>query len=272
MGSSVEVNSNNYDAEVVVKSYEKPVLVDFSATWCGPCQMLKPVLEKLVQEYDFVLAKVDIDENPDLASSFGVEGVPDVRIVTQGEMIPGFVGALSEPQLRDLLRRLNLKSDLEAGLEAAQKAVARGDHPQAKHIFDQLFANYPHNHQVTLEAAKFLVKLNQLDSASTLLATIGLDDQEYYRQAQGVKALIQFRKEANNLGESELDQLFAQASRLVIQENYEQALQSFLAIVERDRRYRDDGARRAMLSVFDILGKDHLLTQKYQSELMLTLY
>ena len=272
MGYSIEVNSSNYETEVVEKSYETVVIVDFFATWCGPCQMLKPMLEKLVQEYDFVLAKVDIDKNPDLANAFGIEGVPDVRIVTQGDMLPGFVGVLSEPQLRDLMGRLNLKSDLEAGLAEAQQAIAIGNQQQAKHLFDKLFAQYPNHPSVAIEAAKFLVSLNQLDDANQMLATIEQDNQEYFPQAQALKAIIQFQQEVNNPGESELDRLFAQANRLSLDQKYEDALQILLSIVERDRKYRDDGARKAMLAIFDLLGNDHPLTKQYRSQLMMTLW
>ena len=272
MGYSVEVNSSTYATEVVEKSYEKPVLVDFFATWCGPCQMLKPMLEKLIKEYDFVLAKVDIDQNQDLANKFGIEGVPDVRIVTKGEMLPGFVGVLPEPQLRELLTKLNLNSDLEIGLEAIQEAKAAGDLKRAKQLFDQLFEKYPENRDLVLESAKFLVSLNQLEAATKMLETIGIEEKEYYSKAQGLKSLIFFKQEAKNAGESELDQMFSEAARLTLEENYEAALKLFLNIVETSRKYKDDGGRKAMLAIFHILGNQHPLTKKYQQQLMLTLY
>ncbi len=272
MGSSVEVNSSTYATEVSEKSYEKPVLVDFFATWCGPCQILKPILEKLVKEYDFVLAKVDIDQNPALANQFGIEGVPDVRIVLKGEMLPGFVGVLPEPQLRELLANLHLKSELEIGLEAIQEAKAAGKMKRAKQLFDQLFAKYPENQRLVIESAKFLISLNQLESAEKMLATIGADDREYYPQAKAVKALIAFKQEAENPGESELDQKFARAARLTLQEDYEAGLKLFLEIVGTDRKYKGDGARKAMLAVFNLLGDRHPLTKEYQQQLMLTLY
>ena len=92
MGISIEVDNTTFDTEVLKNSHKKPVLVDFYATWCGPCKMLKPILEKLVQEYDFILAKVDVDQNPHLAQTYGIEGLPDVRVVSVGEVKTGFVG------------------------------------------------------------------------------------------------------------------------------------------------------------------------------------
>ena len=107
--STSDVNQSTFLAEVLEKSHQTPVVVDFFATWCGPCQMLKPLLEKLVPEYGLVLAKVDIDENPGLAQEYGVSGVPDVRIVVDGLVQPGFVGMLPEPKLREMLQRLKFK-------------------------------------------------------------------------------------------------------------------------------------------------------------------
>lgn len=136
MGTSVDVNSENFMAEVAEKSFEKPVLVDFFAQWCGPCQLLKPMLEKLVQEHDVVLAKVDIDRSPDLANTYRVEGVPDVRVVMQGKMYSGFVGVLPEPQLKDFVTQLSAfyaqlgsKSELELSLESVQQQIAEGNIP-----------------------------------------------------------------------------------------------------------------------------------------------
>ncbi|MGL5871048.1 MAG: tetratricopeptide repeat protein [Xenococcaceae cyanobacterium] len=272
MGLSVEVNSDNYNTEVVEKSYEKPIIIDFFATWCGPCQILKPILEKLVKEYDFVLAKVDIDRSPELASQFSIEGVPDVRVVVKGEMMPGFVGVLPEEQLRQLLNKLNLKSNLDIELETIREAKARGDFQQAKAIFDRLFERYPENKLLVIESAKFLIDLDRLESASKILATVNVSDSEYYSHAQRLRSLIFFKEVAETPEESELAQKFSQASRLTLQEDYETALKLFLEIVKGDRKYKNDGARKAMLAIFTLLGNDHALTNEYQKQLMMTLY
>jgi len=272
MGISLETDSNNFATEVVEQSYQQPVVVDFYATWCGPCKILKPILEKLAQEYDFTLAKIDIDKNPELANSYHVEGVPDVRIVNQGEVLPGFVGVLPEPKIREMLEQLNLKSRLEIDLENLQKAVASGDAKQAKKLFDELFEKYPGNPRITIEAAKFLISLNRFEDATKLLDTIPPSERAVYSEAEGVKALIHFKQEAENQGESELDQSYAEACRLTLESNYDRALQLFLEIVGTSRKYKDDGARKAMLSIFNLLGDEHPLTQQYRKQLMLKLY
>lgn len=273
VGVSVEVNKANFEADVIQASFDRPVLVDFYAHWCGPCQMLKPMLERLVQEYDFVLAKIDIDQNPELASAYHIEGVPDVRIVSQGNVQPGFVGVLPEPQLRDLLNQLNLKSDLDLGLEAAQRATATGDIDQAKRLFAELIEKYPQNRKLALAAAKFLIKTDRLGSAEKLLASVQPNEKPYYAQAAALMELMQWRSEGQNPRiESELDQAFFQARQQALDDHYEAALQGLLALVSKNRKYRNDGARKAMLTLFDLLGDDHPLTRHYRKQLTQTLY
>ncbi len=277
MGMSIEVTNDNFAAEVVQRSYDKPVLVDFFAQWCGPCQLLKPLLEKLAQEYDFVLAKIDIDQNPELAKTYGVEGVPDVRFVVDGAIANGFVGMLPEPQVRDLLTQLNLKSPLEDGLDAIRAAKASGDLAQTKRLFGELIQTHPDDRRLILEAAQFLVSQNSLESAEKLLSIIQESEKPYFQMAQAVRGLIQFTRELATLPDSDseagsLDRQYAQAVQATLAEDYETALQSFLAIVGRDRKYRQDGARKAMITVFDLLGDDNFLTKDYRKKLMQTMY
>jgi putative thioredoxin len=272
MGISIETDSNNFATEVVEQSYQQPVVVDFYATWCGPCKILKPILEKLSQEYEFTLAKIDIDQNQDLANAYHVEGVPDVRVVNQGEVLPGFVGVLPEPKIREMLEQFNFKSSLEIDLESLKKAVASGDAKQAKKLLDELFNKYPGNPRITIEAAKFLISLNRFEDATKLLDTIPPSEREIYSEARGVKAIIHFKQEAENPGETDLDKSYSEACRLTLASDYDRALQLFLEIVGTSRKYKDDGARKAMLSIFNLLGDEHPLTQQYRKELMLQLY
>lgn len=277
MGMSIEVTNDNFAAEVVQRSYDKPVLVDFFAQWCGPCQLLKPLLEKLAQEYDFVLAKIDIDQNPELAKTYGVEGVPDVRFVVDGAIANGFVGMLPEPQVRDLLTQLNLKSPLEDGLDVIRAARASGDLALAKRLFGELIQTHPEDRRLILAAAQFLVSQNSLESAEKLLSIIQEPEKPYFQMAQAVRGVIQFTRELATLPDSDseagsLDWQYAQAVRATLAEDYEIALQSFLAIVGRDRKYRQDGARKAMITVFDLLGDDDSLTKDYRKKLMQTMY
>ena len=112
-----EVNDDNFTEEVIEKSTGKPVLVFFHAIWCPFCQELSPRLEKLSSDYDLVLTKVDVDQNPELVQAYGVQGFPDVRLINNGQVTDSFVGALPDPLIRDFLFQNELQPNafLEGG-------------------------------------------------------------------------------------------------------------------------------------------------------------
>lgn len=278
MGTSIEVDSTNFMAEVAEKSFEKPVLVDFFAQWCGPCQMLKPLLEKLVQEHDVVLAKVDIDRSPDLASAYRIEGVPDVRVVMQGKMYAGFVGVLPEPQIRDFLTQLTAfygqlgsKSELESQIEAVQQLIVSGKIQEAKDQLAQMREQNSDNAALKIFSASFLIGLDELGEAERVLAPI-YEGTEGFAQAEALRNLIYLKLDSAKPYTHDLDEPFFSAVKSTLSADYETALQGFLAIVKQDRKYREDGARKAILMVFDLLGDEHPLTKEYRKQLTSSLY
>jgi putative thioredoxin len=272
MGQSIVVNQAEFDQAVLQPSFDRPVIVDFFATWCGPCQLLKPMLETLAQEYDFTLAKVDIDQNPELAKAFGVEGVPDVRIVTQGQVQEGFVGVLPEPQLRELLNGLGLRSALEDDLAALASAQAHGDLAEVLPALATLLTRYPNNGQILLKAAQVYLAQGDDALAAQYLDLIDPSDRTTADQADGLRGLVTLRQTLTDLGDSELDMAFGKAGHAALAGDFALALEGFLGVVERDRTYRSDAGRKAMLTVFKLLGDSDPLTLTYRKRLMQALY
>jgi len=158
-------------------------------------------------------------------------------------------------------------------LEEVKIEVLNGNREKAEEIFKYLLDRYPDNKKIILEAAKFFINENKLDIAEKLLNEIKEYDREYYAEAQVVKELITFKKVCEEGKEiTEIDKLFKEASCAVLEGDYKKALDIFLIIVQKDRNYRDDGARKAMIAIFNLLGEGDELTREYRRKLAMVLY
>lgn len=272
MGSAIAIHGNNFQTEVLDRSHQQLVMVDFYATWCGPCQMLKPILEKLVSEYDVALAKVDIDQNSELADRYQVQGVPDVRFFRDGQEQPGFVGVLGEAEIRGKLQEFGLVSPLELDLEKLKNLIARKQAAAAKELLDQLWANHPEDHRVTLAAAQFLIPLGKYTEAIQLLRTIAPQTGIPYDQAQSLINLLLLQEDIQDLPQTPAAIALTQGLNAAYHQDYETALEQLLTVVSRDRQLGNDAGRRAMVFIFKLLGAPHPLTQQYQKQLVTALY
>lgn len=275
MGTVVEVSQESFQDDVLQPSFEGPVVVDFYAQWCGPCQLLKPMLESLSQEYDFLLAKVDIDQNPQLAQAFRVEGVPDVRLISDGQVHPWFVGVLAEADIRKRLQELGLSSALESGLSRLADLQIQQGWDATRQELQRLLEQFPGNLDLQIQAAQLYMQHDEWANAEAILAQTQPKERSLVARVEGMRGLMNFRhmsQELANEASTPPAKTFLQACQATLAGDYEAALEGFLAVVRSDRSYRDDGARKAMLTLFQVLGDDHPLTMSYRKQLMQALY
>jgi putative thioredoxin len=264
-----DVDERTFQNAVLERSRSAPVVVDFWAPWCGPCRVLGPTLERLASEAQgaFVLAKINVDENPRLAQAFRVQGIPAVKAFRDGRVVDEFTGALPETQVRAWLKRF-VPAPGDQLVEAA-RALEVSDPAEAAARYRVALGDDPNNEAAQLGLGRVLVAQGQPEGIATL-RQIGAGS-SVYPQAQGWLTLADFFAE-DGTGAAELKQhvetkptdveaRYHLAASLARGRDYQGAVDQLLAIVERDRAFRDDGARKVLLALFAALGEDPIVAQ-----------
>lgn len=279
----IDVTDQTFAADVLERSKTVPVVVDFWAAWCGPCRVLGPVLEKLAAEYNggFVLAKIDVDQNPQVSMQFRVQGIPAVKAFRDGKMAGEFTGALPEPQVRKFLEGL-VPSTADLYAKQGHEWEMNRQFAMAIENYKGALAEKPDHYPAMVGLGRTLLKQGNTDEAMQVLSDIpeGVRERTI---ADTLLATVEFRKFAANQHEPDLRakieadpndiaSRYALGSLLVTEERFLEALDEFLEIVRRDRAFNDDGARKAMLALFTIIGEDQDVTRTYRQKLANVLF
>lgn len=277
-----DVGETEFETAVVERSKRVPVVVDFWAPWCGPCRTLGPLLERLAHEQAgaFLLAKVDIDQNPNLAAAAGVRSVPMVLGLRNGQVVSEFVGALPEENVREFLARV-LPSESEKAAQRGHELLAGGQPKEAEEAFREALALDPRCDGALVGMVKLLADCGEDDAALEMSERVTPGTPER-QEADHLAAAIRVRQAGSvddgvlrariEKNPADLDARFELGQVLAAKGQYEEALQEYLEIVRRDREFRDQCARKAMLDVFELLGGDNPLVDRYRAELAKVLF
>ena len=281
---TVDVNEKDFEQDVLERSYSVPVVLDFWAPWCGPCRAIGPVLEKLADEQagKFVLAKVNVDENPALAQSFQISSIPAVKAVKEGAIANEFLGALPEPAIREFVEGL-IPSEADSLAQQGQDLQEQGKDQGAESLYRAALSKDERQPKALLGLARLLAGKEEHADALALLGRIPPNAREH-DAAQQLAAQIRVKQTGANAGEeaayrekieadpNDLDARFELAQILAASTRYEEALVEYLEIVKKDRAFRDEGARKAMLEIFEVVGARSELADRFRSELAKVLF
>ncbi len=271
----IEVSDATFEFDVIQQSHERPVVVDFWAPWCGPCRMLGPILERLANDptLDFVLAKINVDENPNIAMTYRVQSIPAVKAFIDGQIADEFVGALPEPKVQEFIQEL-IPNEADLALRAANSFLATRHWGEAEEAYRDLLLDYPNYPDANLNLAKALLAQALGCEAQELLKEC-LKSPQMLRAERLLPLSLYLCRNEKTAEEFDIDPIEAQyrrAAHLLQQGNLEAALDGLLDVLRQDKNYRKGEPKNVMLALFELLGESDPLTQNYRSELASVLF
>ena len=266
-----DATADTFEAEVLDRSLQVPVLIDFWAEWCGPCKTLGPVLEKLAAEYNgaFVLAKIDVDREQQLAGAFQIRSIPTIILVKDGQPVDGFPGAMPEGQLREFLAGHGIVPAEAAPEAEAAPAPPADPRAEVERLRGEIAAA-PENDGLKLDLAVALLATGATAEAAGLLdalpANLATDDRALRaRAALGFAAVLADAPPAETLEAAiaadagDLRARHLLGARHMVAGAHEAALEQFMEMLRRDRGFDDGLPRKALIEAFRVIDDDDLV-------------
>lgn len=266
LATVVEVTDQTFVSSVIEESKRRPVVVDFWAGWCQPCRIIAPVLEQLAEEHqgEFLLAKLDVDRNPQVSSAFRISSIPAVIAFRDGRPVSEFVGAIPEPQIRRFIQAV-VPTEADRLSDRAQNAEADGRIDEAERLYREALAADASDAAAILGLARLAAFRGDVEEARSLVQPLRPNP-----DAERLLAAIEISEwagpDTNGAGPLRSAERAAAAGR------FQEALEVFLAAVRNGADDDRQSARQAMLKVFSVLGEDDPITVEYRRKLAAALF
>ena len=288
----IEVITENFMSDVIERSKETPVIVDFWAPWCEPCKQLTPVIEKIVKEKNgnVILAKMNIDESPEVAQQLKIQSIPAVMAFNDGQPVDGFIGVQPEKNIAEFINKISsLKnsSSIEENIIAGKKYIDDGDIETAALVFSEILKIEPENISAKSMLARCLLRSDQIDEAEDIINNLP-PNSENNQDFISVKSEVEVFKNAKNnpISNEQEDELRRNidknpknhqirldlAKLLLAKGENENAINELLKIIEFDPKWNDGEARKQLIEIFNILGNEDILVIEGRKKLSSMLF
>ncbi len=268
------VTEADFEYEVIAYSNQTPVIVDFWAEWCRPCKTLTPILEKIAEDAQgsFRLAKLNVDDNPNLALRFSVRSIPNVKAFRDGQVVSEFLGLQPEPRIREFIRNL-APSQIDLLLAKGQSQLESTRWLEAEKSFSQFLDKSPNNPAGLLGLAKASLMQGSYTKVKLMLDEVPASPE--FTRVELLRPLLNaLMAEATGTGTSDdpLEAAYHNALRLIRRGYLPAAMDGLIDILRQDKHYHNDDGRKILLALFEILGDNQPLTQQYRRELAMVLF
>jgi len=265
---------DDFQQDVIETSEETPVMVDFWAPWCGPCRQLSPVLESLAEEADdWTLVKVNVDDHQEAAQAYGVRGIPAVKLFVDGEVAGEFTGAKPEHAIRSWLEE-NLPSEAKSRIGEAKEALDAGDHREAEQLLWPVLEDHPEHDEAQVLMARALAFKDPTRAQALAEASEVADPslRQVRDAVQTLTRLLELHEDPSALPEDDGREDYIAGIEALAEQDFDAALDHFIDVVRTHRDYDDDGARKACIALFTLLGEQHPTTQAHRRTFDMALY
>ncbi len=260
----------DFNEDIIKRSKTIPILVDFWAEWCGPCRILGPVLEKLAVKYKekFELVKVNTDQNQEIAARYGIRGIPNVKLFIDGEVADEFTGALPEPAVEQWLKKAIPAKNTEE-LKKVRELLSKGEDEKASVVLQKLLNHEPDNKELKILFARSIL-FNDYKNAEKL-AIESEHEVENTELVDSIKTIAHLFS-LNGIDGGEVSREYKSAIEELRKKQFDLALEKFIDVIKSDRSLDDDGARKACIAIFKILGEDNEITLRHRRDFGSALY
>ena len=270
---------NDFQTDVLDRSLQMPVLVDFWAEWCAPCRQLGPLLENIAEQYhdQLALVKVDTEQHPEIAGYFGIRSIPNVKLFHEGQVVDEFSGALPEQAILQWLQQaIPNMGPQENPVDHARMLLAAQRISEAQQVLSQILKADPENQEAKVLLAQIeIYSEDPAEQQNALELVKGIDpESNFFQVAESIQLFgkLFHADYQKNLPESRVKSIFLEGIHQLRRGHFDKALEELIEVMRQERAYDEEAARKTCIAIFKYLGEGHEISKTYRPVFSRTLH